>query len=194
MATERLQLPSFNHNVQDWLLHVQGYLANTSANDQQKFNAVVCALPTEVATLVQSAITSPPDSNKFADLKCSVRRVPKTRPPSSTGAANHHFGGHEAVYSVAADATNQYTVQHVIANSSASIHVSSEVALGGSYGPDYVLVIILVYLYGLQGATDLTYALASRLVYRYGLQGAKDLTYALASRLVYLHGLLGYEV
>ncbi|KAG0727463.1 hypothetical protein GWK47_034600 [Chionoecetes opilio] len=61
-----------------------------------------------------------------------------------------------------------------------------------SYGPDYVLVILLlVYLYGLQGATDLTYALASRLVYLYGLQGATDLTYALASRLVYLYGLQG---
>ncbi|KAG0718661.1 Transposon TX1 uncharacterized protein [Chionoecetes opilio] len=75
MATEWLQLPSFNHNVQDWLLHVQGYLANTSANDQQKFNTVVCALPTEVATLVQSTITSPPDSNKFADLKSALLDV-----------------------------------------------------------------------------------------------------------------------
>ncbi|KAG0700521.1 hypothetical protein GWK47_025541 [Chionoecetes opilio] len=61
-----------------------------------------------------------------------------------------------------------------------------------SYGPDYVLVILLlVYLYGLQGATDLTYALAIRLVYLYGLQGATDLTYTLASRLVYLYGLQG---
>ncbi|KAG0724090.1 hypothetical protein GWK47_041389 [Chionoecetes opilio] len=75
MATERLQLPSFHHNVQDWLLHVQGYLANTSANDQQKFNAVVCALPTEVATLVQSTITSLPDSNRFAALKSALLNV-----------------------------------------------------------------------------------------------------------------------
>ncbi|KAG0727784.1 hypothetical protein GWK47_033906 [Chionoecetes opilio] len=134
MATERLQLPSFHHNVQDWLLHVQGYLANTSANDQQKFNAVVCALPTEVATLLQSIITSPPDSSRFAALKSALLDVYR-RPD------HHHLQemqtitwGTEAVYSVSADATNQYTVQHVIANGSASIHVSSEAALGANKG------------------------------------------------------------
>ncbi|KAG0712351.1 hypothetical protein GWK47_018676 [Chionoecetes opilio] len=75
MATDRLQLPSFHYNVQDWLLHVQGYLVNTSAKDQQKFNAVVYALPTEVATLVQSTITWPPDYNRFAALKSALLDV-----------------------------------------------------------------------------------------------------------------------
>ncbi|KAG0716261.1 hypothetical protein GWK47_010140 [Chionoecetes opilio] len=81
-----------------------------------------------------------------------------------------------------------------------------------SYGPDYVLVILLlVYLYGFTGsygphlrpgqpprlpvwATGSYgphYALASRSSTFYGLQGATDLTYALTSRLVYLYGLQG---
>ena len=54
MAAEHLRVPSFHHNVQDWLSHVEAYLASISANDQQKFSAVVGALLTEVATLVQS--------------------------------------------------------------------------------------------------------------------------------------------
>ncbi|MPC53589.1 hypothetical protein E2C01_047489 [Portunus trituberculatus] len=69
MAAEHLRLPSFHHNVQDWLSHVKAYLASTTASDQQKFSAVVGALPTEVASLVQDAITSPPSFDKFAALK-----------------------------------------------------------------------------------------------------------------------------
>ncbi|KAG0694134.1 hypothetical protein GWK47_027291 [Chionoecetes opilio] len=115
MATERLQLPSFHHNVQDWLQHVQGYLANTSANYQQKFQrCCLCLAYRSSHTRTKHNYLAPGLQQIRGTKECYVRRVPKTRPPSSTGAANHHFGGHEAVYSVAADATNQYTVQHVI--------------------------------------------------------------------------------
>ena len=75
MAAERLRIPSFHHNVQDWLSHIEAYLASTSANDQQKFSAVVGALPTEVAILVQTTITSPPSSDRFAALKKALLGV-----------------------------------------------------------------------------------------------------------------------
>lgn len=75
MSTDRLRIPSFHHNVQDWLSHVEAYLASTTASDQQKFSAAVGALPTEVATLVQDTVTSPPDSNKFAALKTALLGV-----------------------------------------------------------------------------------------------------------------------
>lgn len=75
MSTDRLRIPSFHHNVQDWLSHVEAYLASTTASDQQKFSAVVGALPTEVATLVQGTVASPPDSNKFAALKTALLGV-----------------------------------------------------------------------------------------------------------------------
>ena len=75
MAAERVRLPSFHHNVQDWLSHVEVYLASTTASDQQKFSAVVGALPTEVATLVQSTITSPASTDKLAALKSALLGV-----------------------------------------------------------------------------------------------------------------------
>ncbi|KAG0723669.1 hypothetical protein GWK47_005439 [Chionoecetes opilio] len=84
MATERLQLPSFHHNVQDWLLHVQATWLSPRPTTNKKLNAGVCALPTEVATLVQSTITSPPDSNRFAAIKSALLDVYR-RPD------NHHL-------------------------------------------------------------------------------------------------------
>lgn len=75
MASEQLYLPSFHHSVQDMLLHVEGCLANTSATDQQKFSTVIGALPTEVATMVQHVIISPPSTNKFDSVRTALLDV-----------------------------------------------------------------------------------------------------------------------
>ena len=69
MAEPRLKLHLFHHNVEDWLLHVDVFLKNTSASDNQKFNALVGALPTEVVSLVRETVTTPPDKDKFEALK-----------------------------------------------------------------------------------------------------------------------------
>ncbi|KAG0712247.1 hypothetical protein GWK47_018907 [Chionoecetes opilio] len=191
MATERLQLPSFHHNVQDWLLHVQGYLANTSANDQQIFNAVVCVLPTEVAALVQSTITSPPDSNRFAALKSALLDVYR-RPD------HHHLQELQTI-------TLGYRRPSIMWQQMQLINIRCNTSL-----PTAVLRSMFLQKLPWEEATDLTHALASRLSHPYGLQELRtsptpwpaasstcmgyrdyDLTYALAIRLVYLYGLQG---
>lgn len=75
MGNEQLWIPAFHHNVQDWLLHMEGYLVNTSVTDQQKFTAVVGVLPTEVATLMHETTASPPTSEKFATLKQALLNI-----------------------------------------------------------------------------------------------------------------------
>lgn len=68
MSDSRLKLPSFHHNVEDWLVH-----ANTSATDKEKFTALVGAFPTEVAMLVLDVTTLPLDGKWFATLKAALR-------------------------------------------------------------------------------------------------------------------------
>ncbi|KAG0727287.1 hypothetical protein GWK47_034967 [Chionoecetes opilio] len=151
MATERLKLPSFHHNVQDWLLHVQGYLANTSANDQQKFNAVVCALPTEVATLIQSTLTSPPDSSRFAALKSALLDVYR-RPDQ------HHL---QELYTMTLGDMRPSILWQLMQ----LIDIRCNMSL-----PTAVLRSMYIQKLPWEGATDLTYTLTSRIVYLYGLQ------------------------
>lgn len=103
IANERLRIPAFHQ-----LLHAEGYLANTSVNDQQGFNAMVCALPMEVATLMHETIASPPGSNSFAALKRALLEVyqrPDHDHPHEL--LNTTLGDMRALPSLAADATYQ---------------------------------------------------------------------------------------
>ena len=74
MADQRIRfnIPTFTSDIDSWLMHVKAFLAQTEATDQQKHNAVVGALPTEVATCVREAVLNPPIEGKFLALKTAL--------------------------------------------------------------------------------------------------------------------------
>ncbi|KAG7177103.1 hypothetical protein Hamer_G000332 [Homarus americanus] len=65
MGEQRISIPTFNHNVEDWLSHVERSLIGSTATDLQKYTALICALPTDVATQVLEVISNPPAQDKF---------------------------------------------------------------------------------------------------------------------------------
>lgn len=69
MAVQKLKLPTFTHDVDSWIMHVEAFLAQTDATDAQKHNAVVGALPTEVVACVRDSVINPPAQGKFEALK-----------------------------------------------------------------------------------------------------------------------------
>lgn len=53
-------------------MHLEAFLAGTTATDTEKFYALIGALPTEVATLVPETIISPSEKHRFDALKTAL--------------------------------------------------------------------------------------------------------------------------
>lgn len=77
MAEPRLQLPTFSTPVEDWLVHVHGYLSGTQATSKQKHSALVGALPTDIALQVSNTITSPTADEEYSGLRKALLEIYK---------------------------------------------------------------------------------------------------------------------
>lgn len=65
-------LPPFSYDIHTWVAHVQACLSDPAYTDQQKYLAVVRALPTEVAALIRNIIVNPPTENKFTAITSAL--------------------------------------------------------------------------------------------------------------------------
>ncbi|KAG7156532.1 hypothetical protein Hamer_G026743 [Homarus americanus] len=76
-----------NHNVENWLSHIEVSLPGSTAADLQKHTALVCILPTEVDTQVFEVISILLDN--FAHLLTALKLLSRARqlpPPKSVWA------------------------------------------------------------------------------------------------------------
>ena len=68
-----LNVPAFTYDVSTWLLHLEAVWAGVpDITDQQKYLAVVRALPSEVAARLSVVLAQPPTDDKYKALKSAL--------------------------------------------------------------------------------------------------------------------------
>ncbi|KAG0719171.1 hypothetical protein GWK47_051050 [Chionoecetes opilio] len=122
MATERFAATVFHHNVQDWAACTSRATWITPRPTTNKnFNAVVCALPTEVNHTRTKHNYLAPGLQQIRGSKSALLDVLYRRPDQHpfTGADKHHFGDMRAVLVCGQQmpTKNIRLAKHVIANS-----------------------------------------------------------------------------
>lgn len=71
----KLRLPTFSTPVEDWIEHVHGYLATTTATSATKHSALVAALPTDVALQVSKALLTPTKDEEYDELRAELLKL-----------------------------------------------------------------------------------------------------------------------
>ena len=75
MAARGIRLPAYSSNIEDWLLHVDVFLAlQDDVTDKQKYGALIGALPTSVITKVQHVLIKPPATGKYDALVAALNK------------------------------------------------------------------------------------------------------------------------
>jgi len=76
MAATQITLPTYSDDTEQWLLLVEAILNNTSAEvtDQQKFGALLGALPTSKVKDVESVLANPPRNDKCKALLTALKK------------------------------------------------------------------------------------------------------------------------
>ena len=75
-VTQSLRLPPYNPDITSWLNHIEAtFAAFTGLTDQQKYHAVIVAIPTQVAAQVAPTLANLPEEGKYVAVKKALLRV-----------------------------------------------------------------------------------------------------------------------
>ena len=73
--TRSLKLPTYNTNIDAWLIHVDAYIGQCgTTTDKERYGALIGALPTSVIAGVQHVLTNPPEKDKYEALKTALKK------------------------------------------------------------------------------------------------------------------------
>lgn len=73
MEKAPLQLPVFTYDINTWLMHLEAsWTGSTNITDLHKFQAVVRAIPADVAARIAPVLRTPPEDGKYEAVKTAL--------------------------------------------------------------------------------------------------------------------------
>ncbi|MPC58205.1 hypothetical protein E2C01_052201 [Portunus trituberculatus] len=67
--SDTLRVPPFTYNVEAWYLHLEAVWASTDLPHLQRYQTVVRALPSEIASRLYSVLASLPEADRYTAIK-----------------------------------------------------------------------------------------------------------------------------